>query len=64
MATKVEELLNKVRVKLALAEKYQTLSRVSGSKPARARFIRRSNQLRRQAVEFQRAADVAKPVAS
>ena len=64
MATKMEVLLNKVRVKLALAEKYETLSRVSSSKPARARFIRRSNQLRRQAVEFQRAADVAKPVAS
>ena len=64
MATKVEELLNKVRVKLALAVKYENLSRRSGSKPARARFVRRSNQLRRQAVEFQRAADVVKPVAS
>ena len=64
MATKVEELLNKVRVKLALAVKYENLSRRSGSKPARARFVRRSNQLRRQAIEFQRAADVAKPMAS
>lgn len=57
MATKAEELLNKVRVKTALATKYETLSRISGSKPARAKFIRRSNQLRRQAVEFQRAAE-------
>jgi len=64
MATKVEVLLNKVRVKLALAVKYENLSRLSGSKPARARFFRRCNQLRRQAVEFQRAADAAKPVAS
>ena len=64
MATKVEELLNKVRVKLALAVKYENLSRRTGSKPARARFVRRSNQLRRQAIEFQRAADVAKPVVS
>ena len=57
MATKTEVLLNKVRIKLALAEKYETLSRISGSKPARAKFIRRSNQLRRQAGEFQRAAN-------
>ncbi len=60
MATKVEELLNKVRVKQALAVKYENLSRISGSKPARAKFIRRSNQLRRQAQQFQQAADAAK----
>lgn len=60
MATKVEELLNKVRVKQALAIKYENLSRISGSKPARAKFIRRSNQLRRQAQQFQQAADAAK----
>ncbi len=60
MATKVEELLNKVRVKQALAIKYENLSRISGSKPARAKFIRRFNQLRRQALQFQQAADAAK----
>jgi hypothetical protein len=60
MATKVEELLNKVRVKQALAKKYENLSRISGSKPASAKFIRRSNQLRRQAAAFQQAADAAK----
>lgn len=60
MATKVEELQNKVRVKLALADKYENLSRISGSKPARAKLIRRCNQLRRQAAEFQRNADAAK----
>ena len=60
MATKVEELLNKVRVKQALATKYENLSRISGSKPARAKFIRRCNQLRRQALQFQQAADAAK----
>ncbi len=60
MATKAEELENKARVKLALSKKYENLCRISGSKPARGKFIRRSNQLRRQAVEFQRAADAAK----
>jgi hypothetical protein len=60
MATKVQELENKARVKLQMAAKYENLSRISGSKPARAKFIRRSNQLRRQAAEFQRAADAAK----
>ncbi|MBC7821815.1 MAG: hypothetical protein IAG10_33430 [Planctomycetaceae bacterium] len=60
MATKVEELLNKVRVKQALAVKYENLSRISGSKPARAKFIRRCNQLRRQAQQFQQTADAAK----
>jgi hypothetical protein len=60
MATKSEELANKARVKLALAKKYENLCRISGSKPARGKFIRRSNQLRRQAIEFQRAADAAK----
>lgn len=60
MATKVEELENKARVKLELAKKYETLSRISGSKPARAKFIRRSNQLRRQAAVFQQDADAAK----
>lgn len=60
MATKVQELENKARVKLELAKKYETLSSISGSKPARAKFIRRCNQLRRQATEFQRAADAAK----
>ena len=64
MATKVEVLLNKVRIKLALAEKYKNLAQITGSKPARARFIRNSNRLNRQAVEFQRAADQVKPVAS
>ena len=60
MATRVEELQNKVRVKLVLAKKYENLSRISGSKPARAKFIRRSNQLRRQAAAFQQIADVSK----
>ncbi len=60
MATKAEVLLNKVRVKTALATKYETLSRISGSKPARAKFIRRCNQLRRQAAVFQHAADACK----
>jgi hypothetical protein len=60
MATKVEELHNKVRVKQALATKYENLSRISGSKPARAKFIRRCNQLRRQAKQFQQQADAAK----
>ena len=60
MATKVEELENKARVKLELCKKYANLCRISGSKPARGKFIRRSNQLRRQAVEFQRAADAVK----
>ena len=60
MATKVQELENKARVKLELSKKYENLCRISGSKPARGKFIRRSNQLRRQAVEFQRAADAAK----
>ena len=60
MATKVEVLLNKVRVKQALAVKYENLSRISGSKPARAKFIRRCNQLRRQAQVFQQAVDAAK----
>lgn len=64
MATKVEVLLNKVRIKLTLADKYENLANITGSKPARARFIRNSNRLRRQAVEFQRAADAVKPVAS
>ena len=60
MATKIEELEHKARVKLELAKKYENLSRISGSKPARAKFIRRCNQLRRQAAEFQRGADLAK----
>jgi hypothetical protein len=60
MATKVEELLNKVHVKQTLAEKYENLARISGSKPARAKFLRRCNQLRRQAAVFQQAADAAK----
>lgn len=60
MATKSEEFANKARVKLELAKKYENLSRISGSKPARGKFIRRCNQLRRQAVEFQRVADAAK----
>ena len=60
MATKAQELENKARVKLELSKKYENLSRISGSKPARGKFIRRSNQLRRQAVEFQRSADAAK----
>ncbi len=64
MATKVEVLLNKVRIKITLADKYENLANITGSKPARARFIRNSNRLRRQAVEFQRAADAVKPIAS
>jgi len=60
MATRSEVLLNKVRVKNALADKYENLSRISGSKPARAKFIRRCNQLRRQAAVFQRDAGSAK----
>ena len=51
MATKAQELENKARVKLELSKKYENLCRISGSKPARGKFIRRSNQLRRQAVE-------------
>jgi hypothetical protein len=60
MATKVQELENKAQVKLQMAAKYENLSRIAGSKPARAKFIRRCNQLRRQAAEFQRAADAAR----
>ena len=59
MATKVEALQNKVTVKLALAKKYETLSRISGSRPARAKFIRRSNQLRRQAAVYQQGINAA-----
>ena len=64
MATKVEELQNKVRIKLALAEKYETLSNRAGSKPARRKLIAKSNRFRRQAREFQRSADAAKTSAS
>ena len=64
MATKAEVLLNKVRIKLTLADKYENLSNLAGSKPARKKLITKSNRFRRQAVEFQRAADVAKPAAS
>jgi hypothetical protein len=60
MATKVEELLNKVRIKLRLADKYDHLSHITSSRPARKTFSNRSNRFRRQAVEIQRAADQAK----
>jgi hypothetical protein len=43
-----------VAVKTALAEKYENLARVSGSKPKTARLLNKANRFRRQARELAR----------
>lgn len=47
--TKKSELKNIVEVKTALADKYERLARVRGSKPGKARLLRRAERFRAQA---------------
>jgi hypothetical protein len=45
---------NLVQVKLALADKYENLALIKGSRPKREKHLRRVKSFRQQAVKLQR----------
>ncbi len=45
---------HRAKVKLEIADRYENLARISGSKPKRERYLRHVKVYRRQAIEIMR----------